>query len=97
MICNTTAYPVPIISWLRDSTLLASDNKTTISSNAVLEESELFFVSSYLLIRGLVLNDTTNYSCVSENDLVSQQIVHSEELQLDVLCKISIYYCTLMF
>lgn len=90
--CNATGYPLPVITWLKNNTVLMPGTTITTSSVVQQDETGLYQVIANLSINGLILNDTDVYSCVAKNQLASFQSDVSRELQLTVLCKSSKLY-----
>ena len=86
--CNSTGVPEPSITWLKDgSPLTSTPDESVILTESLELSSGIQSVTSTLQLLGLVLNDTSNYSCKADNDLARPQTELSEELELSILCK----------
>ena len=87
MTCNSTGVPTPTITWLKDNLSLSpSPGKISISTADSLLPSGISSITSSLEIQGLVLSDTSNYSCKAVNDLARPQTEVSQEEELIILC-----------
>ena len=88
MTCNSTGVPEPAITWLKDGNPVTSViGEAIISTDSYKLSSGIDSITSTLQLLGLVLNDTSNYSCRADNDLARPQTETSEELELLILCK----------
>ena len=96
MTCNSTGVPTPTITWLKDNSSLSPSGKISISTDVSLLPSGISSITSSLEIQGLVLSDTSNYSCKAVNDLARPQTEVSQEEELIILCKFILICCVLI-